>query len=195
MSIPTFNDNALPLARTPNFKLYVDVSENSTETLELQGKGVESWTVTENEEITKIPDVLGNVLKLRGVPKPTQTGVRLYIIKGSVLAGILFNAWYTGDKSKLDSINIVQKFEIVDGQQTGYCLARREKDVMISITDFSGEAEGYLNFVCDFHYSNERVLGEMAKTDANPPVFMTNAEVAAALAAASTQTQGTGTPQ
>ena len=78
---------------------------------------------------------------------------------------MLFDAWFNNDKSALDSVKILQKFEFVDGDTEGTCRARLEEDVMISINSFNGEAGSYLGFECDFHYANKSTPGTMPKVD------------------------------
>ena len=56
-----FNDLANPKVETKRFKIYADVSDTSTPEWELQGRGVESWTVEENSDVEKVTDVLGSV--------------------------------------------------------------------------------------------------------------------------------------
>ena len=168
----SFNDKVNPKAKTEFFKIYADVSGNGlAPEWELQGRGVESWTVEENQDVEKTTDVLGYVDMERGTAQPTQSGLSLRLCKGSKLAELLFDAWFTGDKSKLDSIKILQKFEFVDGESESTCKARLEEDVMIAINNFSGEAGGYLGFDIDIHYANKRKLGSMPKVDGETITF------------------------
>lgn len=167
-----FNDKVNPKAETKLFKIYADVSSNgSTPEWELQGRGVESWSVEENQDVEKKTDVLGFVDMERGTAQPTQSGVAVKLRKGSKFGQLLFDAWFTGDKSKLDAVKILQKFEFVDGVTTGTCRARLEEDVMIAINNFTGEAGGYLGFEIDIHYANKRTLGSMTKVDGNSITF------------------------
>ena len=58
--MPTeFNTFANPKVETKRFKIYADVGGASAPTWELQGRGVESWTVEENQDVEKTTDVLG----------------------------------------------------------------------------------------------------------------------------------------
>ncbi len=166
-----FNNFANPKIETKRFKIYADVGESDTTEWELQGRGVESWSVEQNEDVTKTPDVLGYIDMERGTAQPTQSGVSIRLRKGSKLGGILFDAWFKNDKTKLDAIKILQKFEFIDGDDEGTCLARLEEDVMISISTFNGEAGGYLGFDCDFHYSNKTTTGTMPKEDGETITF------------------------
>ena len=167
-----FNDYANPKVETKRFKIYTDVSSSVTPEWELQGRGVESWTVEENQDVEKKSDVLGYVDMERGTAQPTQSGVAIKLRKESKLGKILFDAWYTGDKSKLDALKILQKFEFVDGDTPDTCKARLEEDVMIAINNFTGEAGGYLGFEIDIHYANKRTLGTMPKTDGEKITFI-----------------------
>lgn len=167
-----FNNSANPKVKTERFKVYAQVGgTDSAPKWELQGRGVESWTVDQNQDITKTPDVLGYVDMERGTAQPTQSGVTLRLRKGLVLAEMLFHAWYSQDFSELDSVSILQKFEFVDGEDDSNCLARLQKGCMIAINSFSGEAGGYLAFDCDIHYSNEIITGTMPKTDGETITF------------------------
>ena len=160
-----FNNHANPKVDTKRFKIYADVGTASAPEWELQGRGVESWTVENNADVTKTTDVLGYVDMERGTAQPTQSGLSVKLRKDSKLAQIIFDAWYTGDNSKLDALKILQKFEFIDGETEDTCLARLEEDVMISINTFTGEAGGYLGFEIDIHYANKRTLGTMPKED------------------------------
>ena len=161
-----FNDYANPKVETKRFKIYADVSDGaSTPEWELQGRGVESWTVEENSDVDKNIDVLGLIDMDRGTPQPTQSGVAVKLRKGSKLGQMLFDAWFKRDTSKLDAIKILQKFEFVDGTDESTCLARLEEDVMIAINNFTGEAGGCLGFEIDIHYANKTTIGTMPKVD------------------------------
>ena len=174
----SFNDKANPKVETKRFKLYADVSTTTEPDYELQGRGVESWTVEENQEVEKKTDVLGQVDMERGTSQPTQSGVAVKLRKGSKLGEMLFDAWYSGDYSKLDALKILQKFEFVDGDTEDTCRARLEEDVMIAVNNFTGEAGGYLGFEIDIHYANKRTLGTMPKEDGEKIVFTPKASAA-----------------
>ena len=167
-----FNNYANPKIETKRFKIYADVSDSTTSEWELQGSGVESWTVEENSDVEKTTDVLGFVDMERGTAQPTQSGVALKLRKGSKLGQILFNAWFKRDTAKIDSMKILQKFEFADGPTEDTCLARLEEDVMISINNFTGEAGGYLGFEVDIHYANKSTTGSMAKIDGTSIEFI-----------------------
>lgn len=166
-----FNNYANPKVETKRFKIYADVGTSETPEWELQGRGVESWTVEENSDVEKVTDVLGYVDMERGTAQPTQSGVAVNLRKGSKLAQILFDAWYSRDTSKLDAIKILQKFEFADGSDESTCLARLEEDVMIAVNNFTGEAGGYLGFEIDIHYANKTTLGTMPKIDGDTITF------------------------
>ena len=169
--MPNFNDYANPKVETKRFKIYVDVGDGSSPEWELQGRGVESWTVEENSSVEKVTDVLGAVDMERGTAQPTQSGVSVKLRKGSVLGQMLFNAFYKRDYSKLNALKILQKFEFVDGTDADTCLARLEEDVMIAINNFTGEAGGYLGFDIDIHYANKTTTGTMPKEDGSSITF------------------------
>lgn len=161
----TFNDYASPKIETKRFKIYADVGGTTTPTWELQGRGIESWSIEEGADVEKTTDVLGMVDMERGTAQPTQSGLSVKLRKGSKLGEMLFNAWYTRDMTKLNSMKILQKFEFIDGKTATKCKARLEEDVMISINNFTGEAGSYLGFEIDIHYANKTTLGEMDKVD------------------------------
>ena len=169
--MPEFNTYANPKVETKRFKIYADVGSSTTPEWELQGRGVESWTVEENSDVEKTTDVLGYVDMERGVAQPTQSGVAVKLRKGSKFGQMLFDAWFTRDTSKLDAIKMLQKFEFVDGDGSDTCLARMEEDVMIAINNFTGEAGGYLGFEIDIHYANKTTLGTMPKVDGEKITF------------------------
>ena len=166
-----FNSYANPKVETKRFKIYADVGTSGTPEWELQGRGVESWTVEENSDVNKTPDVLGYVDMERGTAQPTQSGISLKLRKESKLGEILFNAWFKRDNSKIDAMKILQKFEFADGDSENTCLARLEEDVMISINNFTGEAGGYLGFEIDIHYANKTTIGTMPKEDGDKVTF------------------------
>lgn len=166
-----FNNNASPKAKTEKFKLYVDISEDKSGDYELQGKGVEAWTIETGEEITKTKDVLGGVEVERSTPEPTQTGVKIYVRKGSKLAEIIADAEFTGDYSRLDAMNILKKYEFMDGIGEDTCRAKLENDVTVGITSFEGEAGSYLAYMVDFHYANRFKTGYMPKEDGSKITF------------------------
>lgn len=169
--MPEFNSYANPKVETKRFKIYADVGNSSTPEWELQGRGVESWTVEENSDVEKTTDVLGYVDMERGVAQPTQSGVAIKLRKDSKFGAMLFDAWFKRDTSKLDAIKMLQKFEFVDGKNADSCLARLEEDVMIAINNFTGEAGGYLGFEVDIHYANKTTTGTMPKTDGTTITF------------------------
>ena len=167
----TFNDIASPNVDTKYFKIYMDMADGAdTESWELQGRGIASWTIEQNQDFTVDSDVLGYNDFTRGTPKPQQS-VEIAIRKGSKLGGLLFDAFYSGDTSKLNSLKILQKFEMVDATPEGECKARVQEDCAININQFMGEAEGKLKFAIDIYYSNNITLGHMAKVDASPVTF------------------------
>lgn len=166
-----FNSYANPKVETKRFKIYADVGTSGSPEWELQGRGVESWTVEENSDVEKVTDVLGTVDMERGTAQPTQSGVSIKLRKGSKLGEMLFEAFFKRDYSKLNAIKILQKFEFADGESEDTCLARLEEDVMIAINNFTGEAGGYLGFEVDIHYANKTTTGTMPKVDGDTITF------------------------
>ena len=166
-----FNNYANPKVETKRFKIYADVGSGGSPEWELQGRGVESWTVEENSDVEKVTDVLGTVDMERGTAQPTQSGVAIKLRKGSKLGQILFDAFFTRDYTKLNAIKILQKFEFADGGDENTCLARLEEDVMLAINNFTGEAGGYLGFDVDIHYANKTTTGTMPKEDGTTITF------------------------
>ena len=166
-----FNSYANPKVETKRFKIYADVGSSGSPEWELQGRGVESWTVEENADVEKTTDVLGTVDMERGTAQPTQSGVAIKLRKGSKLGQMLFDAWFTRNYEKLNAIKILQKFEFADGGDSDTCKARLEEDVMIAINNFTGEAGGYLGFEIDIHYANKTTTGTMPKEDGTSVTF------------------------
>ena len=165
------NTYANPKVETKRFKIYADVGGTSTPEWELQGRGIESWTVEENQDVEKTTDVLGYIDIERGTAQPTQSGLAVKLRKESKFGEMLFDAWFKKDTSKLDAIKMLQKFEFVDGEGEDTCLARLEEDVMIAINNFTGEAGGYLGFEIDIHYANKTTLGTMPIVDESTVTF------------------------
>ena len=166
-----FNNFANPKIETKRFKIYADVGTSGAPEWELQGRGIESWTVEENSDVEKTTDVLGFVDMERGTAQPTQSGLAIKLRKGSKFGEMLFNAWFNRNTSKLDAVKILQKFEFADGPDENTCLARLEEDVMIAINNFTGEAGGYLGFEVDIHYANKTTTGTMPKVDGDKIEF------------------------
>ena len=166
-----FNSYANPKVETKRFKIYADVGTSDTPEWELQGRGIESWTVEENSDVEKVTDVLGTVDMERGTAQPTQSGVAIKLRKGSKLGEMLFDAFFTRNYEKLNAIKILQKFEFADADTENSCLARLEEDVMIAINNFTGEAGGYLGFEVDIHYANKTTTGTMPKVDGETITF------------------------
>jgi hypothetical protein len=166
-----FNQYASPKAKTQRFKMYVDVSENNSEDLELQGRGITSWTTEQNQDVEQEEDVLGYVDNTRGNAKPQQSIDTFKFRKDSKLGKIVFDAFFSGDQTRLDNITIYQKFEFVDGTSTGTCKARKLPNSMINITSFNGEAGSDLSVAMDIYYSGEIITGTMPITDGASPTF------------------------
>ena len=160
-----FNTYANPKIETKRFKIYADVGNSGVPEWELQGRGVESWTVEENSDVEKVTDVLGYVDMERGTAQPTQSGVAIKLRKGSKFGQMLFDAWYKRDNSKIDAIKMLQKFEFADVNIENTFFLILEEYVMISIKKCNGEAGGYLGFEVDIHYSNKTTTGTMPKVD------------------------------
>ena len=166
-----FNNFANPKIETKRFKLYADIGTGSAPEWELQGRGIESYTIEENSDVEKKTDVLGMVDMERSTAQPTQSGLAIKLRKGSKLGEMLFDAWFKRDYTKLNAVKILQKFEFADGETEDNCLARLEEDVMIAINNFTGEAGGYLGFEVDIHYANKTTTGTMPKVDGETITF------------------------
>jgi hypothetical protein len=171
-----FNDKVNPKAKTEFFKIYADVSESGiAPEYELQGRGVGSWTITSNASVNKTNDVLGMVDMERENSQPTQS-FEIKLRKGSKFAEILTEAFFKNKTSRIDAMTILQKLEFIDGEAEGTCFARLEKDVLVELTSFTGEAGGYLGFEGTFHYANNTVYGTMPKVDGETIVFTPDTE-------------------
>lgn len=168
-----FNNYANPKIETKRFKIYADVGASGSDAYdwELQGRGVSSWTEEQNGSINKENDVLGYVDMERETAQPTQNGVEIMLRKGSKFGEMLFDAFFNRDYSRLDSVTMLQKFEFVDGAEDDTCLARLEKEVMIEVVSFTGEAGGYLGFEINIHYANKTTIGTMPKEDGETITF------------------------
>lgn len=166
-----FNSIASPKVPTKNVKYYYNVGTSSNPDWELQGRGIESWTQDMGADIEKKKDVLGYVDMERSDPEPTQSGVVFQIRKGSKFSQKIVEAEYTGDWSFFDSMEILKKYEFIDGKTTTNCKAKLEKDVMLTINSMTAEAGSYIQYEVDINYANNFVLGEMAKTDPESITF------------------------
>lgn len=167
-----FNSYAAPKVPTDRFKLYIDIGEGNGDgyEFELQGRGITNWTIDRNNNTNKQVDVLRYVDIQRGVPQPTQN-VTVYIRSDSKFAEIIAEADYTGDETKLNAMNILHKFEYLDGKDEDSCKAKLNKNVFVEVVSFNGEADNYLNYTLNFHYSNDFVLGTMPKKDSDTITF------------------------
>ena len=169
--MPEFNTFANPKVETKRFKIYADVGDSTTPEWELQGRGIESYTIEENSDVEKVTDVLGYVDMVRGTAQPTQSGLSIKLRKGSKFGEMLVDAWFNRNTSKIDAVKMLQKFEFADGADENTCLARLEEDVMIAINSFEGEAGGYLGFTVDIHYANKTTTATMPKDDGDTITF------------------------
>lgn len=161
----TFNDIANPKVETKRFKLYMNFGTHEAPEWELQGRGVDNYTFDSGTSIDKTTDVLGIVDMERSDPQPTQSGLEIAIRKGSKLAEKLSEADITGDYSFLNDVELLKKYEYIDGATATNCKARLEKGCMIDVKQFTAEAGSYLKYSVDIHYANDFEVGEMAKTD------------------------------
>lgn len=161
----TFNENATPKVKTEKVRYYYNLGTSSSPDWELQGRGIESWSTEMGADIEKKKDVLGFVDMERSTPEPTQSGISIQIRKGSKFAEKIAEAEYTGDWSFFDSMEILKKYEHLDGSTTDMCKAKLEKDVMVTINSETAEAGGYITYEIDINYANNFVLGEMSKVD------------------------------
>lgn len=165
-----FNTFASPKAKTERFKIYAKFPNEAMSKYELQGKGITDWSIEQGQDVEQNVDVLGFATMDRKSVKAKQS-IELYLRKDSHLAKVAFEAFYKNDMSVLDNVDILQKFEFADGDDADECLAREQKECLINITSFMGEAENYLKFAMDFYYSNQITTGTMPKVDADPVVF------------------------
>lgn len=156
----TFNEKASPKIPTNALSVYADVSSSTTEDWELQGRGIGSWTFEENADVTKDIDVLGMVDMERGTPQRAISGIEMKFRKDHKLGEMIFEAWYTGDYSKLNAEKILLVFGFVDGKTSGAFLARKEEEVLIGISSINAEAGDYITANVDFNFANKSTLGE-----------------------------------
>lgn len=161
----TFNEKANPKIKTEYIKYYYNLGTSEAPEWELQGRGVENWTQDMGADIEKKTDVLGYVDMERSQPEPTQSGVEITLRKGSKFAEKIAEAEYTGDWSFFDSMEILKKYEFVDGATSDKCKAKLEKSVMLTINSMTAEAGGYIKYEVDINYANDFELGEMDKKD------------------------------
>lgn len=168
----TFNEFANPKIETKRVKFYYNLGTSSAPEWELQGRGIESWNLDMGSEVEKKKDVLGYVDMERSTPEPTQSGVVISLRKGSKLAEKIAEAEFTGDWSFFDNMEILKKYEYLDGKTSTNCKAKLEKGVMIVVNSMTAEAGSYINYDFDVNYANDFVTGEMPKEDGETITFI-----------------------
>lgn len=171
----TFNGYANPKIQTKRIKFYYNLGTSSSPEWELQGRGVENWSVDFGSDVEKKKDVLGYVDMERSDPEPTQSGVTVSLRKGSKFAEKIAEAEFTGDWSFFDNMEILQKYEYIDGKTSDSCKAKLEKGVMIVVNSMTAEAGGYIQYEFDVNYANDFVTGQMAKVDGETITFTPDA--------------------
>lgn len=172
----TFNEYANPKIETKRVKFYYNLGSSSSPEWELQGRGVESWNLDMGSEVEKKKDVLGYIDMERTTPEPTQSGVKISLRKGSKFAEKIAEAEFTGDWSFFDNMEILKKYEYIDGKTTDKCKAKLEKGVMIAVNSMTAEAGSYIQYEFDVNYANDFVTGEMPKTDGETVTFTADGE-------------------
>lgn len=166
----SFNGFAAPKVPTKRFKLYIEIPGESASKLELQGRGVSNWTIDQKGNTNKTVDVLEYVDIQRGTPQPTQN-ITLFVRSDSEFAKIVADADFTGDHSKLNAMNMIHKYEYMDGSSENTCKAKRHKNVFVEIVNFTAEADNYINYNLNLHYTNDFELGTMPKEDGATVTF------------------------
>lgn len=159
-----YNKYANPKVKTKYMKYYFNVGGNNEEKWELQGRGVESWSEEFGSEIEKTKDVLGKVDMERGDPEPTQS-ITLKLRSDNEFSKKIAEADLTGDTSFFDDMQVLKKYEFLDGKTDEKCKAKLEKGVCVEITTRNAEAGGYIEYELTLNYANDYVVGEMDKVD------------------------------
>lgn len=160
-----FNDKANPTVAVEDaYNLYVDVGSGPTVKLEKQGRGVSSYSQSSNADTSQDLDVLGYTDTTVSAPKTSQE-IALKVRKGSVLAGMIFDA-YLQNKGSI-TVDIYEKYPMVDysSSDTDSCKARMQKDCTIAWTEATIEAGGKFGYNVTLYHSGDITLGKMAKVD------------------------------
>lgn len=162
-----FNEKATPTVAVEDaYRLYVDVKDSGTSpVLELQGRGVASYSQSANADISQDLDVLGYTDTTASAPKVSQE-IALKVRKNSKLAGMIFDA-YLDNKSSI-IVDIYEKYPMVDysSSDTDSCKARMQKNCTIAWTEATIEAGGKFGYTVTLYHSGEITKGKMAKVDA-----------------------------
>lgn len=163
-----FNGNAKPTVAVEDaYRLYVDVKDTgTTPVLELQGRGVSSYSQSSNADSSQDLDVLGFTDTTVSAPKVSQE-IELKVRKDSKLAGMIFDA-YLENKGSI-TVDIYEKYPMVDysSSDTENCKARMQKNCTIAWTEATIEAGGKFGYNVTLYHSGEITKGKMAKEDAS----------------------------
>ena len=167
-----FNANAKPtVAVEEAYRLYVDVKDSGSQpVLELQGRGVPSYSQSANADSSQDLDVLGYTDTTVSAPKVSQE-IELKVRKGSKLAGMIFDA-YLENKGSI-TVDIYEKYPMVDysSSDTESCKARKQVNCTIVWTETTIEAGDKFGYNVTLYHSGEITLGKMAKVDGESPAF------------------------
>lgn len=167
-----FNSNAKPtVAVEEAYRLYVDVkTSGTTPVLELQGRGVPSYSQSSNVDTSQDLDVLGLSDTVVSAPKVSQE-IELKVRKDSKLAGLIFDA-YLENKGSI-TVDIYEKYPMVDAStaDTENCVARKQKDCTIAWTEATIEAGGKFGYNVTLYHSGDITKGKMAKAESDNPTF------------------------
>ena len=162
-----FNSNANPtVAVEEAYRLYVDVKSNgTTPVLEMQGRGVTSYSQSSNADSSQDLDVLGYTDTTVSTPKVSQE-IELKVRKGSKLSGKIFDAYLENKGSIV--VDIYEKYPMVDysSSDTTSCRARKQTNCTIAWTEATIEAGGKFGYNVTLYHSGEITKGKMAKEDA-----------------------------
>lgn len=161
-----FNANAKPtVAVEEAYRLYVDVKDTgTTPVLEMQGRGVSSYSQSANADSSQDLDVLGYTDTTVSAPKVSQE-IELKVRKGSKLAGMIFDA-YLENKGSI-TVDIYEKYPMVDysSSDTDNCKARKQTDCTIAWTEATIEAGGKFGYNVTLYHSGIITKGKMTKVD------------------------------
>lgn len=166
-----FNDKVNPTVAVEDaYRLFVDVGASGTVELEMQGRGVSSYSQSSNADSSQDLDVLGYTDTTVSAPKVSQE-IELKVRKGSKLAGMIFDAYLENKGSIV--VDIYEKYPMVDYSSTNTtdCKARKQADCTIAWTEATIEAGGKFGYNVTLYHSGVITKGKMPKDNESEQVF------------------------
>lgn len=166
-----FNSRANPtVAVEEAYRLFVDVkTSGTTPELEMQGRGVASYSQSSNADASQDLDVLGFVDTTVSAPKVSQE-MEMKVRKGSKLGAMIFDAYLDG-KSSI-TVDIYEKYPMVNHSTGGTdCKARKQSYCTVVWTEAQIEAGAKFGYNVTLYHSGIITKGSMPIDDDSEQVF------------------------